>query len=154
MWSGWLLVFGCLAAWLYYEGKLHNYCAAKHETDTAAIYTVIHSAACHQLRHPFSMFGLDCDKARLELDERVQDLKVWSCHREEHFLLGSWMRLSGVVLLGCVMGLRLCAMRQNRLERQNFVREQARLLRGMSSKMGAYSEPEYLTHADEDGYRS
>lgn len=139
--ANWLLGLACVLAWLFYERKLHNYCSAKHEVDTVAIYTVIHSAACHQLRHSFSTFGLDCDRARLELDERVQDLKVWSCHREEHLLLGSWIRIISLLVLLFAGVTRLWTIRQNRLERQHFVREQARLLRGMGRKMAAVDWP-------------
>lgn len=135
----WLLALGALGAWLFYESRLHGYCMAKNEADDSAIFTVLHSAACNQLRGHFSTFGLDCDRARLELDGRVRDLRVWQCHVGEHFLLSSYLRMLAVA--GLLLGAVYKGWRQSRelQERRHFHREQMLLLRDLAPKLPHYA---------------
>jgi hypothetical protein len=128
----WLLVAAALLAWLFYESRLHAYCVAKNEADDSAIFTVLHSAACNQLRGNFALFGLDCHKARLELDDRVRDLRVWQCHTGEHFLLGSSLRLGGAGVLLVALAFKAWRQKQAHQERKHTVNQQMRLLREMA----------------------
>jgi hypothetical protein len=82
-----------LSMWLFYETRIHSYCWAHVSSLDQPAISVSESAACGQSHEDFSKFGLNCAEARLSLDSRVRERKVWKCHASEHILFGSWLRI-------------------------------------------------------------
>jgi hypothetical protein len=121
--------------WLFYESRVHSFCVAKCGERDGDYFMTVQSGACKQFRNTFAKAGLDCDRAELELDSRVIELRVWQCHAQEHVLLSSWLRISVVSLVGLWFAYQLYERKQFRNTQLELQRRQLKSSNKLSESL-------------------